>query len=49
MSELGYLKNCLNSINESFKCRECGQDFQSHPKALNHVVNEHGDVKDITT
>ena len=49
MSDLGYLKNCLNSINESFKCRECQSEFETHSKALKHVVNEHGDVKDITT
>ena len=49
MSDLGYLKNSLNSINESFKCRECQSEFETHSKALKHVVNEHGDVKDITT
>ena len=45
MSDLGYLENCLNSINEFFKCRECTQEFETHSKALKHVVNEHGDVK----
>ena len=49
MSDLGCLKNCLNSINESLKCRECRQEFETHSKALNHVVNEHGNVKDMKT